>query len=345
MRGDGAVVLRPDVQLQQFNTLRLPSIAQYFAVPERVEDVRDVLVAAADRGLPVTIIGGGSNVVLRSRVPGCVVMPRLLGITATRVDGASFITAGAGVLWHDLVRFSLGQGIGGLENLALIPGFVGAAPIQNIGAYGLELKERFHSLTALSCRDGSEVSMDARQCEFGYRDSVFKRPAENPLLITSVTLRLPAASELRAGYPDVRREMSAMGIQPTAISVAEAVTRVRRRKLPDVRRVPNAGSFFKNPIVDAAVVERLHGQLGNIPTYDDANGIKIPAARLIEAAGWKGKQLGPAAVWHRQPLVLINRGTARGDDILHLADAIQWDIVVRYGVELEIEPAVVGIEE
>ncbi len=163
-------------------------------------------------------------------------------------------------------------------------------------------------------------------------------------LITSVTLQLPALHEVRAGYPDVRREIAAMGIRPTAIGVAEAVTRVRRRKLPDVRRVPNAGSFFKNPVLEVAAVERLRAQLGSIQTYDDANGIKVPAARLIEAAGWKGKQLGPAAVWHRQPLVLINRGGAHGTDMLRLAHAIRSDIIGRYGVELEIEPAIVGTE-
>ncbi len=337
-------MLRADVQLQRFNTLRLPSIAQYFANPERVEDVRDVLVDAAAKGLPITILGGGSNIVLRSRVPGCVIMPRLLGISMQRVDDAFLVTAGAGVLWHDLVRFCLGQGIGGIENLALIPGFVGAAPIQNIGAYGLELKDRFQSLTALSCRDGATVTMDVRQCEFGYRDSVFKRATQGPFLITSVTLKLRATDEVRASYPDVRREIAAMGVRPTAIGVAEAVTRIRRRKLPDVRRVPNAGSFFKNPVLEVAVVERLRSQLGSIQTYDDPDGIKIPAARLIEAAGWKGKQLGAAAVWQRQPLVLINRGGARGADILQLAHAIRSDINARYGVALEIEPTVIGTD-
>jgi UDP-N-acetylmuramate dehydrogenase len=336
-------VLRAEVQLERFNTLRLPSIAQYFASPERIEDVRDALVDATAKGWPITILGGGSNMVLLSRVPGCVITPRLLGIRMQRVDDAFLVTAGAGVLWHDFVRFCLGQGIGGVENLALIPGFVGAAPIQNIGAYGLELKERFHSLTALSCRDGETVTMNAHQCEFGYRDSVFKHAARD-LLITSVTLQLPAMHDVRAGYPDVRREIAAMGIRPTAIGIAEAVTRVRRRKLPDVRRVPNAGSFFKNPVLDVAAVERLRAQLGSIQTYDDANGIKVPAARLIEAAGWRGKQLGPAAVWHRQPLVLINRGGANGTDMLRLAHAIQSDIIGRYGIELEIEPAIVGTE-
>ena len=339
------MMFRADVQLESFNTLRLPSTAQFFASPDSVAAVRDVLVEASSRGLPITILGGGSNVVLRSRVPGCVIHPRLSGIDVQRIDGASMVTAGAGVRWHDLVRYCLGQGINGIENLALIPGLVGAAPIQNIGAYGVELSERFHCLTALSCRDGAVVTMDARQCAFGYRDSMFKHAARGALLITSVTLCLPTTVEVRAGYPDVQREIAAMGIRPTAIGVAEAVTRIRRRKLPDVRRVPNAGSFFKNPVLDVATVERLRGRLGSIQTYADANAVKVPAARLIEAAGWKGKAIGPAAVWRRQPLVLVNRGGARGADILILARAIQSDVTERYGVDLEIEPAVLGVDE
>ena len=156
---------------------------------------------------------------------------------------------------------------------------------------------------------------------------------------------MPATVDLRTGYPDVQREIAAMGIRPTPIGIAEAVTRIRRRKLPDVRCVPNAGSFFKNPVLDRAAVERLRGQLGSIQTYDDANGLKVPAARLIEAAGWKGKAIGPAGVWHRQPLVLINRGGARCADILKLAQAIRSDITLRYGVDLEIEPEVLGVDE
>jgi UDP-N-acetylmuramate dehydrogenase len=336
---------RADVQLVNFNTLRLPSVAQFFANPGSLKDVREVVAAAVGKGLPITVLGAGSNVVLRARVPGCVITTRIGGIQIRRIDDAVLVTAGAGVRWHDLVRYCLGQGIAGLENLALIPGLVGAAPIQNIGAYGVELAEQFHSLTAVSCRDATVVTMEARQCGFAYRDSVFKHSLKDGYLIVSVTLRLPEAHDMRIGYPDVQRELGTMGVRPSTVSIAEAVTRIRRRKLPDVRRVPNAGSFFKNPVVAVETVERLRGLLGSIPTYNDANGIKIAAARLIDAAGWKGKALGAAGVWYRQPLVLVNRGTACATDMLRLAEMIRVDVSDRFGIGLELEPAVIGTDE
>jgi UDP-N-acetylmuramate dehydrogenase len=337
--------LRAEVELQALNTLRLPSMAQFLASPRNVDEAREALAEAASKKLPLTILGGGSNVVLRRRLPGCVLLPRFGGIEVHQDGATRIVTAGAGVIWHDLVRFCLGQGLSGLENLALIPGCVGAAPIQNIGAYGLELQERFHSLTALSCRDGSDVVMGAAQCVFGYRDSIFKRPSHSALLITGVSLIVSGNFEPRIGYPDVQRELSALGVRPSAVSVAEAVTRIRRRKLPDVRRIPNAGSFFKNPVLRPDEVERLREQLGAVPTFAARNGIKVAAARLIEAAGWKGRQLGRAAVWARQPLVLVNRGDADATDVLMLARAIQSDVADRFGVALELEPSVLGSDD
>jgi len=339
------LILRSDVQLQALNTLRLPSTAECFAAPTTLEEAREVVSHAIARRLPITVLGGGSNVVLLSRIPGIVIAPRIRGIEVARRDDECVVTAGAGTTWHDLVRFCLGQGLAGLENLVLIPGLVGAAPIQNIGAYGLELKERFRSLTAVSCRDGAVVTMDAQQCAFGYRDSVFKRAPQASYLISAVSLALPRVSDPRIGYPDVRNELAAMGVAPSPIAVAEAVTRVRRRKLPDVRRVPNAGSFFKNPVLGLDEVERLRGLLGRIPTYEDPNGVKVAAARLIEAAGWKGRTSGRAGVWARQPLVLFNRGDARGADMLRLARDIQADVADKYDVALELEPAVLGLDE
>jgi UDP-N-acetylmuramate dehydrogenase len=338
-------VLRGDVDLQALNTLRLPSRAEFFANPESEHAAREALAEAQSKGLEVTILGGGSNVVLRGRVPGCVIVPRFEHIRIERSEGGCKVIAGAGVVWHDLVRFCLGQGLYGVENLALIPGCVGAAPIQNIGAYGVELAERFDSLTAISCRDGSTVVMNAQQCGFGYRNSVFKRLPSGSFLIASVTLHVSRDFTARTDYPDVGRELASMGTRPSGVAVAEAVTRVRRRKLPDLRRVPNAGSFFKNPILDADLVNSLREQLGSVPTYPDTNGIKVAAARLIDAAGWKGRQVGSAGVWHRQPLVLINRGGARAAHILGLARAIQEDVATRFGVVLELEPAVIGFDE
>jgi UDP-N-acetylmuramate dehydrogenase len=334
--------MQRDAALDAFNTLRLPSTARYLATPTTVEEVRAAIERAQTLGEPITVLGGGSNVVLLARIPGCVIMPRLSGIRLERRGGKAYVTAGAGVAWHDLVRFCLGQGLAGVENLALIPGSVGGAPVQNIGAYGVEIERCFHSLTASSCYDGASLEMDARHCAFGYRDSAFKHALGNRYIITSVTLRLDDSASPRTDYPDVRRQIDAMGGRISPVLVAEAVTRVRRRKLPDVRRVPNAGSFFKNPVLNDADMGRLRSRLSDIPTYADANGIKVAAARLIEAAGWKGRSLGAAGVWHRQPLVLVNRGGASGADMLRLGQAIAADVAERFGVSLEMEPTVLG---
>jgi len=332
-----------EAPLQALNTLRLASTAERLARPTSVDEARRAIEAARSADRTVTMLGGGSNVVLRARLPGVVIAPRILGVTVVREGGDLLVTAGAGVEWHHLVRFCLGQGIGGIENLALIPGSVGAAPIQNIGAYGLELHERFESLTGLSSRDGSVVTLRRSDCAFGYRDSAFKR-RPNDLLIVSVTLRLPVASDVRVSYADVGTEIARLGVGATAVSIAEAVCRVRRRKLPDPRRVPNVGSFFKNPIVDAAGLERVRNVLPDVPTYRDPHGTKIAAARLIDAAGWKGRAIGRAGVWSRQPLVLVNLGGATSKDVLRLADAIREDVANRYGVVLELEPTVLGVD-
>ena len=331
-----------DAALDRCNTLRLPSRADALLRPTTIEELRGAVDWALGRRAPITVLGGGSNVVLRARVSGCVIMPAIASIHVERDATGARVTAGAGVVWHDLVRFCLGQGLYGLENLALIPGRVGAAPIQNIGAYGAELERTFESLTAVSCRDATLDTMGKAECGFGYRNSIFKGARRNELVIASVTLRLQSIAQPCVDYPDVRRRLAAMGSAITPVSVAEAVTRIRRSKLPDVNRVPNAGSFFKNPLLQAKQLDALRGHLPDVPTYPGDGGIKVAAAYLIDRAGWKGRSLGPAAVWHRQPLVLINRGGARADDMLRLADAIRDDIGSRYGIALEMEPQLLG---
>ncbi len=333
-----------DAPLAAFNTLRLPATAQYLTQPRTVGAARDAIATAIERRLAITVLGGGSNVVLRSRLDGCVIVPRLMGIEIEWHGRVARVTAGAGVVWHDLVRFCLGQGLRGLENLALIPGHVGGAPVQNIGAYGVDLSQYLSGLTALSCRDGCSVEFDSAGCGFAYRNSVFRSSQKGAYLITSVTLTIAADASSNASYPDVQRELARMGVRANAAAVAEAVIRVRRRKLPDIQRTPNAGSFFKNPVLDARAADRLRGQLGGLPTYPDSAGVKISAAYLIDAAGWKGRSVGPASVWHRQPLVLVNRGGASSVEILALAERIRADIADRYEVLLEFEPVVLGTD-
>ena len=329
------------------NTLGLPSEAGR-VVRARTED--DVVALAHEvRGRRgdaggLIVLGGGSNVVLRRRLPGIVCLMRTRGFRQEPCEGGVLVTAAAGERWHDLVRYSLGQGLAGLENLALVPGSVGAAPIQNIGAYGVELSERFVRLRALDMTSGRILPFTPRECDFDYRDSFFKRSDGNGLVILDVTVRLHRRAVPVIGYPDVQLELARLGWQrPSPIQVAEAVIRVRRRKLPDPRFTGNAGSFFKNPLVTPAAAAAARTRLPGLVEHPAPGGrVKLSAAQLIDACGWKGRSLGLAGVWRRQPLVLINLGGATAADVLALGAAIRRDVAKRFGISLELEPRVLG---
>lgn len=354
------------VSLGAANTLAVPSEAgsvhEVHSIPALLELLRKF---DPERLL---ILGGGSNVLLAPRIERPVLLIRNRGISLRRVAGEVEVTAAAGENWHDLVRWTLGQGLRGLENLALIPGSVGAAPVQNIGAYGMELSRVLQVVDAVDLSTGGAVRLDVGDCEFGYRDSLFKHQPGR-FLITAVTLRLeenltpsgggkptsvqrPRESELQrqaaaleTGYPDVQRELLAMGItRPDAVAVAEAVIRIRRRKLPDPRAVPNAGSFFKNPLVSSdsysAMSEQIPGLIGNRTPA----GIKLAAAQLIDLCGFKSDSAGPVRVWHRQPLVLTNPGRADGTTVLAYARSIQDAVWTRFHIRLDIEPDLIGFD-
>ncbi|MFU8814093.1 MAG: UDP-N-acetylmuramate dehydrogenase [Pseudomonadales bacterium] len=331
------------------NTLGVPAVAERLVVVRSERQLLKVLgnMRRQAGGGDLTVLGGGSNVVLLERVPGTVCLMRTRGCRlAPGPAGGAELTVAAGERWHDLVRYSLGQGLAGLENLALIPGSVGAAPIQNIGAYGVELADRFVRLRAVD-RDTGEIRMlDHAACRFGYRDSCFKGGDGARLVILEVTLRLHAArgAATVVEYPDLQAELARLGRStPSPVDVAEAVTRVRRRKLPDPRWVPNVGSFFKNPEVSPAEAEALSLRITGLSRRAGTAGrIKLAAAQLIEAAGWKGRVVGAVGVWQRQPLVLVNRGGARGRDVLALSEDIRRDVAERFGVRLEREPQVLG---
>jgi UDP-N-acetylmuramate dehydrogenase len=338
-----------DASLAALNTLGVPSTAQDLVTVRSEAALQDLLRGTGRlRGTSLTVLGGGSNVVLRRHVPGVVCLIRLRG---QRLDpgpaGCVELTVAAGETWHDVVRFSLGQGLAGLENLALIPGSAGAAPIQNIGAYGVELADRFVRLNALDASSGAARVFDLDGCRFGYRDSMFKTAAGRRWIITSVTLRLQRRGTLVLDYPDLLQELERMGNPtPTAVRVAEAVIRVRRRKLPDPRQIGNVGSFFKNPEVPApaaAALQLKHPWL--TLRSGSAGGVKLSAAQLIDACGWKGQRLGPVGVWHRQPLVLVNLGGATGADVIALSDAIRRDVAARFGVTLVPEPELIGQDD
>ncbi|MDP1789885.1 MAG: UDP-N-acetylmuramate dehydrogenase, partial [Methylibium sp.] len=253
------------------------------------------------------------------------------------------VEAGAGENWHAFVGWTLEQGLPGLENLALIPGSVGAAPVQNIGAYGVELKDRFDSLDAIDLRTGAAITLDAAACRFGYRDSVFKQALAGRCLITRVRLRLPQPPTAVLGYLDLERRMADTGItHPTPRQVFDWVCEIRRAKLPDPAVIGNAGSFFKNPVVTP---EQCRDSIARDPAivhYPMADGsFKLAAGWLIDACGWKGKSIGQAGVYEKQALVLVNRGQAIGGEIVTLAQAIQESVYGRFGIRLEPEPVVV----
>jgi UDP-N-acetylmuramate dehydrogenase len=328
------------------NTLGVPAVADRLVVVHQESQLTGLL---GDRHTErLTVLGGGSNVVLRDRVPGTVCLLRTRGFRLRRLPGGAVeLTAAGGERWHDLVRFSLGQGLAGLENLALIPGSVGAAPIQNIGAYGVELADHFVSLRALDVSTGEQRVFDRAACRFGYRDSRFKASDGAGLIILEVTLRLQREVAPVVDYPELQRELARLGCsKPSPVAIAEAVVRVRRRKLPDPRFTGNVGSFFKNPEVSAVVADALADLLPGLNRRAGSAGqVKLSAAQLIDAAGWKGRTVGRVGVWNRHALVLVNRGGARGRDVLALGEDIRRDVAARYGVSLELEPQVLGRDQ
>lgn len=307
------------------------------ALPELFDVVRDRY------GDQILILGGGSNMLLTRDWPGAVIAVGARGAIVVEDAGdAALVRCAAGETWNDFVHWSLAQGFVGLENLALIPGKVGAAPIQNIGAYGAEVKEFIRTVDAFDREAGRSVRLEAAACAFGYRDSVFKRDPGR-WLITGVDFLLPRQRPLRLDYAGVREELAEMGVtHPDAKSVAAAIVRVRTRKLPDPRLIGNAGSFFKNPTVTVDRAEALraqHPQIAAWPAFE--GGMKLSAAWLIEACQFKGLREGDAGVSRQHALVLVNYGNASGAQILALARRIQGAVEATFGVHLEPEPLIV----
>ncbi|MGB7399647.1 UDP-N-acetylmuramate dehydrogenase [Castellaniella sp.] len=323
--------------LQPCNTLGLPARAQV----ARLEDEADLPSLCGLPGAPLFVLGGGSNVVMLPQPGHRVVQVALKGIRLWQETADCWlIEAAAGEPWHAFVAYCLQQGWPGLENLALIPGTVGAAPVQNIGAYGLELSECLHSVVAWDLYTGLETILPASECGFGYRDSRFKRDGAGRWLITRVRFALPKQWVPRLAYPDLQRYVADWGkTTPTALQIFDAVCEIRRHKLPDPAVQGNAGSFFKNPVVDAEQAQALLRQFTDLRVYPQAGGrVKLAAGWLIEQAGWKGRQLGPVGMHPRQALVLVNHGGACAADVVALAQAVQQAVADQFGVALEQEP-------
>ncbi|CAI8983600.1 UDP-N-acetylenolpyruvoylglucosamine reductase [Pseudomonas sp. IT-P12] len=329
-----------EVSLKPFNTFGVDVRARLFAQAHSDADVRQALAYAEEQGVPLLVIGGGSNLLLTADIPSLVLRMASRGIRMLEDDGRRVvIEAEAGEPWHPFVLHTLAQGLSGLENLSLIPGTVGAAPMQNIGAYGVEIKDVFAGLTALDRQTGELRDFTLDECNFAYRDSLFKQQPGR-WLILRVRFALSRIAHLHLEYGPVRQRLTEQGIdQPTATDVSRAICSIRSEKLPDPAVLGNAGSFFKNPLVSATLVAQLKGEYPDLVAYAQPDGqMKLAAGWLIERAGWKGFRDADAGVHKAQALVLVNYGDATGLQLLDLAQRIQKDISERFHVELEMEP-------
>lgn len=334
--------VRTQVSLKPYNSFAVEARASHFAEAESDQQVREALAYAEAQQLSLLVLGGGSNLLLTADVQALVLRMASRGIRLLSDDGEQvLVEAEAGEPWHPFVQWTLAQGLVGLENLSLIPGTVGAAPVQNIGAYGVELKDLFAGLTALDRHTGELREFSLAECGFAYRDSLFKRESGR-WLILRVRFVLSRSAALHLDYGPVRQRLAEQGIDaPTALDVSQAICAIRSEKLPDPGVLGNAGSFFKNPVVPAALAQRLRAEHADLVAYPQTDGqVKLAAGWLIERAGWKGFREGDAGVHRLQALVLVNYGSATGAQLLALAQRIQADIAQRFAVELEIEPNV-----
>jgi UDP-N-acetylmuramate dehydrogenase len=350
------MLVEKNVPLQPYNTFGIVARAHTLVRVASEADVQAVLADVQLASEPKFVLGGGSNIVITGDVRPVVLKVEVAGRRlAEETPKAWILEAGAGENWHDFVTWSLQQGYPGLENLAMIPGTVGGGPVQNIGAYGVELQDRFESLDAIDLETGKRFTLNAAQCAFGYRDSVFKHASALGLagkaLITHVRFRLPKPWKPVLGYLDLEKRRAESGIEaPDAQQIYDWICAIRSAKLPDPRVIGNAGSFFKNPTVSADQCADIIAREPRIVHYPMADGsIKLAAGWLIDACGWKGKSVGNAAVYEKQALVLVNRGgmagsggiSATGGEVMTLAGAIQTSVYERFGIRLEPEPVVV----
>jgi len=337
--------IQQQVNLKPYNTFGINCLASQFAEFNDVPSLLALLEEHRAHPSPLLLLGGGSNVLFRSNFEGLVLRNRLKGIEVLAEDDSTvWVKAGAGEIWDEWVAFAVSKGWGGLENLSLIPGCVGASPMQNIGAYGAEIKDTCERVDALEIATGKTVSFSKAACRFGYRDSIFKQEARNKYLITAVTFALSKKPRINAAYGNLEKELDKMQVKQTGIAdIRQAVIAVRRSKLPDPAVLGNAGSFFKNPVVTEAVAGRILAAHPGAPVYDAGEGMKkLAAGWLIESCGLKGYRQGDAGVHALQALVLVNFGNATGADIYALSEHVIRRVQETFGVELEREVNIIG---
>ncbi len=331
--------LQKNISLKPYNTFGIDLPAEYLL---EVSDLAQLPEIAEDKTLPTQkhVLGGGSNILLTKPVAGLVLLNKLNGISVEREDDEHvWLNVSAGEVWHEFVLYAINNNLAGIENLALIPGTVGASPIQNIGAYGVEAKETIDSVTGWHWEEAEFISYSNASCDFGYRDSIFKRELKDKLFITSVTFRLDKKPHYNVSYGAIEQELEKMAVTSLSIkAIADAVIAIRSSKLPDPKKTGNAGSFFKNPTITLEHFEMLQTNYPNIPCYPVSDiMVKVPAGWLIEQCGWKGTRRGDAGVHEKQALVIANYGNASGDEIWALSEEILQSVKERFGILLERE--------
>ncbi|SIT01210.1 UDP-N-acetylmuramate dehydrogenase [Belliella pelovolcani] len=334
-----AMNIQENISLKSYNTFGIDKKAKFFAIANTEEDVLEALEKAKEWNIPLLILGGGSNILLTQDINALVLKMEISGINLIEESKEDvFVEVGAGENWHQFVLHCIEQNWAGVENLSLIPGTVGASPMQNIGAYGIEIKEVFHTLRAINRDSGKTEVFDWNECQFGYRESVFKNALKDQYIITKVSFKLKKNPIFNISYGAIEETLQTMGIKELNIkAISDAVIQIRQSKLPDPAVIGNAGSFFKNPTISQEQFDKLKSEYPNIPGYPNENGIKVAAAWLIEQAGWKGQTFGKIGVHKLQPLVLVNYGDGDGKEIANLSKKIQTSIQEKFGILLHPE--------
>lgn len=334
------MIVQKDVQLKPFNTFGIEATAKYFIEVSSINQLQEILQSPDYQSTERLILGGGSNMLLTKDFDGLVIKIAIKGFEVVNENEDNiWIKAGAGLGWHDLVIQCVNQNYAGMENLSLIPGTVGAAPMQNIGAYGIEIKEVFEELQALEIATGEIKNFDKAMCNFGYRESIFKHEAKGKYIILNVTFKLNKRPTFHIEYGAIKDTLAEMNISEMSIkSISDAVIHIRQSKLPNPAEIGNAGSFFKNPEIPNTQFEALKAQFPTIPAYPvSETTTKVPAGWLIEQAGWKGQRFGNVGVHAKQALVLVNYGGGKGEEIKDLSQKIQASVKEKFGIQLSAE--------
>lgn len=328
--------IQKNIKLAQYTTLKIGSTAEFFAIIKSKDELVEAISWAKNNKQPIFVLGGGSNVLFTSKIKGLVLKNEIEGtqITAETKDEA-WLTGNSGEVWSKFVNYAVKNNLYGLENLYLIYGTVGAAPVQNIGAYGVELKDIFDSLLAVDLKTGKEKIFKLADCKFGYRDSVFKKKLKGKYFIYQVTVKLSKKPNFKIDYADIKLELGRK--KPDLKKVVAVIMKIRNSKLPNPVILPNAGSFFKNPEVSVAQFKKLQSQFPDIKSFASGKKIKVPAGWLIEKAGLKGKKFGPVSMYEKQALILVNYGGATAKQVLSLVDRVQKNVLKISGIHLEPE--------